>query len=82
MVIMDSLVLVSSIGTQVNLLGSNAHEVAIVDQWVHFAEHEISAPTQNITGLIYGFYKPFNLEARTKFTAYASPMSETLAVDA
>ena len=61
---MDSLVLVSSIGTQVNLLGSNAHEVAIVDQWVHFAEHEISAPTQNITGLVYGFYEPFALEAR------------------
>jgi len=56
----------SSIGTQVNLLGSNAHEVAIVDQWVHFAEHEISAPTQNITGLIYGFYKPFNLETLDK----------------
>jgi len=56
----------SSIGTQVNLLGSNVHEVAIVDQWVHFAEHEISAPTQNITGLIYGFYKPFSLETLDK----------------
>ena len=29
---MDSLVLVSNIETQVNLLGSNAHEAAIVDQ--------------------------------------------------
>ncbi|KAF8552022.1 glutathione S-transferase C-terminal-like protein [Imleria badia] len=51
----------SSIGTQVGL-GSNAQEVAIVDQWVHFAEHEISVPTQNITGTVYGFYKPFSLE--------------------
>ncbi|KAG8214900.1 glutathione S-transferase [Butyriboletus roseoflavus] len=56
----------SSIGTKVNLLGSTAREVAIVDQWVHFAEHEISAPTQNMTGLIYGFYGPFNLETLDK----------------
>jgi len=75
---LDSFVLVSSIGTQVNLLGSSAHEVAIVDQWVHFAEHEISVPTQNNTGLVYGFSGPFNLEARTKITATSDQISETL----
>ncbi|KAI9566189.1 glutathione S-transferase C-terminal-like protein [Boletus coccyginus] len=58
----------SSIGTQVNLFGSNAHEVAVVDQWVHFAEHEIGIPTHNNTGMIYGFSGPFNLEARTNIT--------------
>lgn len=78
---MGSLILVSSIGTQVKLLGSNAHEVAIVDQWVHFAEHEISAPTQNITGLIYSFYKPFSLEARTKLTTCSDRISDALEVD-
>ena len=55
----------SSIGTKVNLLGSNAQEAAIVDQWVQFAEHEISVPSYNIMGLIYGFSKPFSLEVRT-----------------
>jgi len=58
----------SSIGKKVNLLGSNAQEVAIVDQWVHFAEHEISVPTQNIMGIVYGFYKPFNLEQIDKIS--------------
>ncbi|KAN0088000.1 Glutathione S-transferase, C-terminal-like protein [Tylopilus felleus] len=56
----------SSIGTQVNLLGSDAQEVAIVDQWVHYAEHEISAPTQTITGLIHSYYKPFSPEILDK----------------
>ncbi|KAF8123296.1 glutathione S-transferase C-terminal-like protein [Boletus edulis] len=56
----------SSIGTQVNLLGSNAQDTAIVEQWVHYAEHEISAPTQNITGMIYGLYTPFSLETIEK----------------
>lgn len=78
---MDLHFLVSSIGTKVNLLGSDAHEVAIVDQWVHFAEHEISGPTQNIVGLIYGFSGPFNLEVWTKTTADAGQISEILAID-
>jgi len=56
----------SSIGTQVDLLGPNAQETAIVDQWVHYAEHEISAPTQNIIGMIFGLYTPFSLETIEK----------------
>ncbi|KAG9308797.1 glutathione S-transferase C-terminal-like protein [Chiua virens] len=57
----------SSVGS-VNLSGSNANEAAIIDQWVHFAEHEIGAPTGNITGMIYGYLWPFNLEILEKET--------------
>ena len=32
------------------LLGRNAKETALVDQWVHFAETEIQIPA----GIIYG----------------------------
>ena len=59
---------VSTIGTKVNLLGSTTQETALVDQWVHFAEHEISVPTQNITGMVYGHYVPFSLEVKIRFT--------------
>ena len=58
---MNSLVLVSSIGTAVGL-GSNVREAALVDQWVHFAEFEIGMPTQNIAGIVYGYSKPFSVE--------------------
>ncbi|KAG9308799.1 glutathione S-transferase C-terminal-like protein [Chiua virens] len=51
----------SSIGT-VNLLGSNAKEVALVDQWTRFSEQEIGIPTGNIMGMIYEYLAPFNLE--------------------
>lgn len=70
-------------GTKVNLLGSNAHEIATVDQWVHFADHEILGPVQNITGLVYytSFYGTFSLEVRTKTTIDAGYISEVLAID-
>ena len=44
-------------GTTISRWTVEGHgQVAIVDQWVHFAEHEISAPTQNITDrLLYAF---------------------------
>ncbi|KAG9308459.1 glutathione S-transferase C-terminal-like protein [Chiua virens] len=51
----------SSIGT-VSLLGSNVQEVALVDQWMRFAEQEIGTPVGNIMGMIYGYLAPFNLE--------------------
>jgi len=58
----------SSIGTEVQLLGSNAKEAALIDQWIHFAEHEISTPTYAITGLVYGYAGPFSREALDKST--------------
>lgn len=57
--------IVSSIG-KVDLLGSNAEDAAIVDQWVHYAEHEILGPTSNIAGLVYGVYTPFNREVSSR----------------
>ncbi|KAG9308827.1 glutathione S-transferase C-terminal-like protein [Chiua virens] len=51
----------SSIGT-VDLLGSNVQEVALVDQWMRFAEQEIGIPAGIIMGTIYGYLAPFNLE--------------------
>lgn len=55
----------SDIGEKVNLLGSNAKETALVDQWVHFAEHEIGVPTGNITQLIFRSAGNFHREVRT-----------------
>ena len=52
---------VCSIGTKVNLLGSNAKEAAIVNQWVHFAEYEIGTPTYSNSDMILGRI-PFNWE--------------------
>ena len=60
--IMNSPVLVSGLGTKVNLLGSDAKEVALVDQWIHFAEHELGVPGYSILGLVFGFAGPFNRE--------------------
>ncbi|KAF8123304.1 glutathione S-transferase C-terminal-like protein [Boletus edulis] len=56
------------LGTKVNLLGSDAKEIAQVDQWSHFSEQEIGVPGSNILGVIYGFAGPFNREALDKQT--------------
>ena len=56
--------LVSDIGDKVTLLGSNPKEAAFVDQWVHFAEHEIGVPTQDIIQLVFGMAGPFQREVR------------------
>jgi hypothetical protein len=58
----NSLILVSGLGTKLNLLGSDAKEIALVDQWIHFAEQEIGAPSYNVMGLIFGFAGPFSRE--------------------
>jgi len=60
--IKNSPVLVSGIGTKVNLLGSDAKEIALVDQWIHFAEQEIGGPIYALMGLIFGFSGPFSRE--------------------
>ena len=61
-------VLVCGLGTTVNLSGSDVKEIALVDQWVHFAEQEIGNPCQSIMGLVYGFFGPFNREVSTSQT--------------
>ena len=58
----NSLVIVSGLGTKVNLLGSDAKEIALVDQWIHFAEQEIGVPGYSVMGLIFGFSGPFSRE--------------------
>lgn len=71
-----------SIGTKVDLLGSNAKEATIVDQWAHFAEHEITNPTYGISSLIRGFV-PFNREVSIRVTTdNGLASSEALAVGA
>ena len=55
---------VCSIGTRVGMLGANAQDAARVDQWVHFAEHEIATPTYALVNIVYGFFGPFNREVR------------------
>ncbi|KIJ04977.1 hypothetical protein PAXINDRAFT_164792 [Paxillus involutus ATCC 200175] len=49
----------SDLGDKLVLLGSNAKETALVDQWVHFAEQEIGFPLSDALGLIYGFSGQF-----------------------
>jgi len=49
----------SDLGDKLVLLGSNAKEAALVDQWVHFAEQEIGFPLSDALGLIYGFSGQF-----------------------
>ena len=58
------------LGTKVNLLGSDAKEKALVDQWVHFSEQEIGSPAHNAMGVIYGFGGPFNREVGVKTLTY------------
>ena len=56
----------SNIGEKARLLGSNAKEAALVDQWVQFAENELGGPTGNIIQLIFGPPGNFHREVRTK----------------
>jgi len=54
------------LGTKVDLLGSDAKEIALIDQWIHFSEQEIGGPSHNILGVIYGVSGPFNREVLDK----------------
>ena len=66
-VIQSSSVLVSSIGTKVNLFGSNPKEIALIDQWIHFAEQEIGMPSYNYLGTIFGqFSREVGIETETR----------------
>ncbi|KAF9234641.1 glutathione S-transferase C-terminal-like protein [Melanogaster broomeanus] len=60
----------SDIGGKSGFLGSNAKEAALVDQWIHFAEHEIGAPLSGVLGLVYGFSGPFTRERLVRALTY------------
>ncbi|KAF9233383.1 glutathione S-transferase C-terminal-like protein [Melanogaster broomeanus] len=60
----------SDIGGKSDFLGSNAKETALVDQWIHFAEHELGGPVFGALGLVYGFTGPFNRERLVRALTY------------
>ncbi|KAF9233386.1 glutathione S-transferase C-terminal-like protein [Melanogaster broomeanus] len=60
----------SDIGGKSDFLGSNAKETALVDQWIHFAEHEIGAPVSGAFGLVYGSSGPFTRERLVRALTY------------
>ncbi|KAG1745215.1 glutathione S-transferase C-terminal-like protein [Suillus lakei] len=47
---------VASLALESGLLGNNIKDTALVDQWIHFAEHEINAYTNLIWQLVEGFF--------------------------
>ena len=54
---------VSSLVPAAGLLGRNAKETALVDQWVHFAESEILAPASTIyIGVVPKYLPAFGKE--------------------
>ncbi|KAL4067431.1 glutathione S-transferase [Scleroderma yunnanense] len=54
---------VSSLVPEAGLLGRNARETALVDQWVHFAESEIQIPASTIyIGLVPKYLPAFGQE--------------------
>ncbi|KIJ64754.1 hypothetical protein HYDPIDRAFT_28117 [Hydnomerulius pinastri MD-312] len=53
---------VASLAPESGLLGKDANETALVDQWVHFVEHEISAFSYETMGLVAGYLGPYSKE--------------------
>ncbi|KAF8843523.1 glutathione S-transferase C-terminal-like protein [Paxillus ammoniavirescens] len=53
---------VSSLAPESGLLGENANEAALVDQWVHFGESEISHFSYEILALVSGYLGPYSKE--------------------
>ncbi|KZP33183.1 glutathione S-transferase C-terminal-like protein [Athelia psychrophila] len=47
----------ASLAPNSGLLGGNATEVALVDQWIHFADTEIEVPQQFVNYTLVGFYQ-------------------------
>jgi hypothetical protein len=47
---------VAALAPNSGLLGSNIEETALIDQWVHFAEHEVDSQTHMVLGLVKGWY--------------------------
>ncbi|EGN94729.1 hypothetical protein SERLA73DRAFT_143587 [Serpula lacrymans var. lacrymans S7.3] len=50
----------STLAPNSNLLGTNDQEAALVDQWVHFAESEISTPNDIMWQMLNGYLTPYN----------------------
>jgi elongation factor 1-gamma len=51
---------VASLAPNSGLLPTDTNEVALVDQWVHFAESEVLVKQQMVSGLVKGFITPYN----------------------
>ncbi|KII90102.1 hypothetical protein PLICRDRAFT_53213 [Plicaturopsis crispa FD-325 SS-3] len=47
------------------LLGGDPKEVALVDQWIHFADTELDVSTQFLTQLVYGRLSPYSKPLHT-----------------
>jgi elongation factor 1-gamma len=47
---------VASLAPQSGLLGNSIKDAALVDQWIHFAEHEINAHTDLVWQLVERFF--------------------------
>ncbi|KAG9310211.1 glutathione S-transferase C-terminal-like protein [Chiua virens] len=53
---------VSSLAPESGLLGKDASEAALVDQWVHFGETEIAMFSYEIKALVAGYLGPYSEE--------------------
>ncbi|KAF9224964.1 glutathione S-transferase C-terminal-like protein [Gyrodon lividus] len=56
---------VSSLAPEAGLLGKNANEAALVDQWVHFGENEIAMFSYETMALVAGYLGPYSKELHT-----------------
>lgn len=54
----------SSLAPESGLLGKDANEAALVDQWVHFGETEIANFSYEINALVAGYLGPYSKEVR------------------
>jgi hypothetical protein len=50
-------VIVTSLAPESGLLGDNAKDAALVDQWTHIAEHEIGRCTVFIWQTVQGWFR-------------------------
>ena len=55
---------VSSLAPESGLLGKDASDAALVDQWVHFGETEIAMLSYEIMAYVAGYLGPYNKEVR------------------
>ncbi|KAG6809684.1 hypothetical protein H0H92_015159, partial [Tricholoma furcatifolium] len=50
----------ASLAPDSGLLGKDAKEAALVEQWMHLTEVEVDINTNLIAQLVHGFFKPYN----------------------
>ncbi|KAH7883074.1 hypothetical protein F5I97DRAFT_1901730 [Phlebopus sp. FC_14] len=53
---------VCTLASASRLLGEDARESALVDQWMHFAEHENASFSYEIMALLAGYLGPYSKE--------------------